>query len=119
MKRWHEKGWLSFEPASIEEYDEPQWVEVEFVKPIVRSGLSDDWIDTFLSKLEMPYCYNSRRTFYSFADQAWKTIPTIPEPEETVDEYLQGLADDENWDALLEMAERVNDLLGNHAQDNE
>jgi len=119
MSRWADKGWLSFEPASVEEYDEPQWGEVEFVKPVVRSGLSDEWIDTLLSKLESPFCYNSKRTFYSFTDQSWKTVPTIPEPEETVDEYLQGLADDEHWDALLDIAERVNGLLGDRAQNSE
>ena len=111
MSRWAEKGWLSFEPASVEEYDEPQWGEIEFVKPIVRSGLSDEWIDTLLSKLEVPYCYNSKRTFYSFADQSWKTVPITPEPEETVDEHLQGLASAENWRTLSELKETIDSLL--------
>jgi len=120
MTRWHKKGWLSFDPSSTSRFDEPHWVEVDFVKGIARSGLSDEWIDTLLSKLRAPYCYDSKRTFYSFAEQSWKTVPTIPEPEEVteeiVDEYLQDLAEAEELDALLGMRETIDDLLENRPQ---
>lgn len=119
MSRWAKNGWISFEPINTERFDEQHRVEIEFVKGIVRSGLSDEWIDKLLSRLEIPYCYNPKKTFYSFVDHSWKTVPTIPEPEDAVGEYLHALADDEHWDVLLGLADRINDLLGHHAEDNE
>ncbi|GAI21726.1 unnamed protein product [marine sediment metagenome] len=120
MKRWHDKEWLSFNPSALDEFDEQQRIEVEFVKGLVRSGLSDEWIGKLLSKLEKPYCYDPKDTFYSFADQSWKTMPRIPEPEEVVEEsldsYLEGLADAEERERLLEIRETIDDLLEKHAE---
>lgn len=117
MTRWHNNGWLSFDPSITTEFDEPHWVEVEFVKGIIRAGLSDEWINALLSKLRMPYCYDSKRTFYSFTDQSWKTVPRIPEPEEVIEEsldsYLQDLADAEEWERLWEIKEAIDALLKN------
>jgi len=115
MKRWHDKEWLSFDPSALGEFDEAQWIEVEFVKGLVRSGLSDEWIGKLLSKLERPYCYAPKNTFYSFAVQSWKTMPGIPEPEEVIEEsldsYLQDLADSEDRERLLEIRGTIDDLL--------
>ena len=66
MKRWYEAGWLSFDPAVVNEYDERESVEVQFVKAVVRFGLSDAMIHKILSTLNKPYCYNTNETFYSF-----------------------------------------------------
>ncbi len=118
MKRWYDKEWLSFDPSALDEFDEEQRIEVEFVKGFIRSGLSDEWIGKLLSKLERPYCYDPKNTFYSFADQSWKTmpgIPEIPEPEEVIEEsldsYLQDLADSEERERLLEIRGTIDDLL--------
>ena len=123
MSRWYDKEWLSFDPSALNEFDEPQWVEVEFVKGLVRSGLSDEWIGKLLSKLEKPYCYDPKNTFYSFADQSWKTVPRIPEPEEVIEEsldsYLQGLADAEEQKRLLEIRETLDDLLESRTEGTE
>lgn len=123
MKRWHDKEWLSFDPSALDEFDEQQRIEVEFVKGLVRSGLSDEWIGKLLSKLEKPYCYDPKNTFYSFADQSWKTMPRIPEPaeaiEESLDSYLQGLADAEERERLLEIRGIIDDLLENQTEGTE
>ena len=126
MKRWHDKQWLSFDPSVLAEFDEAQWIEVEFLKGLLRSGLSDEWIAKLLSKLERPYCYDPKNTFYSFADQSWKTMPEmpeIPEPEEIIEEslesYLQGLADADERERLLEIRGTIDDLLENHTEGTE
>lgn len=123
MKRWHDNEWLSFDPFALNEFDESHWIEVKFLKGLVRSGLSDEWINKLLSKLEKPYCYNPKNTFYSFADKSWKTIPRIPEPEEVIEEsldsYLQGLADVQEQERLLEIRETVDDLLEKLAEGTE
>ena len=123
MKRWQDKEWLSFDPSALGEFDEAQWIEVEFIKGLVRSGLSDEWIGKLLSKLEKPYCYDPKKTLYSFAKQSWKTMPRIPEYEEVIEEsldsYLQGLAEAEDQERLLEIRGTIDDLLENHTEGTE
>lgn len=121
MKRWHDKGWLSFNPFDLSEFDEPQWVEIEFVKAVARFGLTDDWIDHILASLDEPYCYNPKNTFYSFADKCWKTAPepieTLAKMKEIAYEYIQKLGDVGKLEELTEMRDEINDMLENQGED--
>jgi hypothetical protein len=111
MLQWHERGLLSFGPHEEVDFDDRHRVEVEFIAGLVRSGLTAAWIDKVLSHLPKPYCYDSARTFYSFAHKTWITLPEIPDPEEVVKQYLIDLAEDEEWETLENLKGRILELL--------
>jgi hypothetical protein len=113
MKRWYEAGWLSFDPAVVNEYDERESVEVQFVKAVVRFGLSDAMIHKILSTLNKPYCYNTNETFYSFERDSWITLPPAPDPMETIEENIESLIENENLEVLELIKERIDAALEN------
>lgn len=75
MGTWHRKGWLSFNPLTLAQYDEKERIEVQFIKGLTRSGLSDAMINRMLSSLEKPYCYDPSTTFFSFVENRWISLP--------------------------------------------
>jgi hypothetical protein len=111
MAAWHGKGWLSFDPAGITQCDDKERVEVRFVKGIAHSGLSDAMVDRLLSRLERPYCYDPAETFFSFVDDRWVSLP--PQPDESIiaDQYIDGLAEGKDWEALQKLQNKITDLL--------
>lgn len=100
MKLWHERGWLSFDPCTIDEYDEREWMEVRFIRAMARFGLSCAMIDNLLFGLKRPFCYDPEETFYSFADESWITLPKKPDRTETTLIGIQAFARNEAWDEL-------------------
>ena len=45
MASWHSKEWLSFNPLTLAHYDEGERIEVQFMKGLAHSGLSDAMIN--------------------------------------------------------------------------
>jgi hypothetical protein len=78
LRRWRDLKWLSFDAAGLDTLPDPLWHEILFVRNLVRSGLSDEWIQRLLDGLEPPYRYDPLRTVYSFA-LGWVQIPPITE----------------------------------------
>lgn len=76
--RWQDLGWISFDPTHRQELDDPEVMELLFIRNIARSGLSVAIINQLLSSLNKPYSYHPRRVVYSFAD-GWVQIPPLPE----------------------------------------
>ncbi len=108
LTRWHERGWLSFNPEEMTTFDIPERAEIRFVEKIARFGLCDEWVTKFLSGLPKPYCYDAEDTFYSFSFSSWVTVRSV---EEELDEYLQTLASEGEWDTLRSIQETISDLL--------
>ena len=117
MRRWQDRGLLSFDPLAVERFDERHRIEIEFVNGLVRCGLPDAWIGRLLENLPKPYCYDPNCTFYSFVHGRWVTLPPAPPPEEVVQGYLDDLAGAEDWATLHEIQERVAELLESEAED--
>jgi hypothetical protein len=105
MKVWNEKGWLSFDPFTIDEYDERERLEVLFIKALAHSGLSYAMINNLLFGLKKPFCYDPEETFFSFAKESWVTLPKEPAGAEMAREEINAFARNEVWDEL------ENDLL--------
>ena len=101
MKFWNEKGWLSFDPYTINEFDERERLEVLFIKALAHSGLSYAMINNLLLGLKKPFCYDPEETFFSFAKESWITLPK----DEIVREGANAFVRNEVWDEL------ENDLL--------
>jgi len=119
MKRWNEKGWLSFDPDMIKHYDERERVEVLFIKALARSGLSDAMIHRLLSGLRKPYCYDPETTFFSFAKEEWITLPTEPDRAGTVHEGIEALIENEAWEDLAALKERISEVMEQSERDDE
>ena len=111
MNQWNEKGWLSFDPDMIKNYDERERLEVRFIKALARYGLGYAMIDRLLSGLKKPYCYDPETTFYSFAKEAWITLPKEPDRAETAHEGIEALIENEAWDELAALKERISEVI--------
>jgi hypothetical protein len=93
LRRWHDSRWLSFSEKLNEELDEfgdPRILEIQIVRDIVRSGLSDAQIEVLLSKLPKPFAFNPDTLAYSFRHGWVQVAPPIeiPEPSEVIEEHL-------------------------------
>ena len=111
MGSWHRKGWLSFDPAAIAEYDDKERVEVQFIKGLARSGLSDPMIDRLLSGLTKPYCYDPSTTFFSFVENRWISLPPEREQADVTIEYLDELIETQDWDSLRELLAKITEAI--------
>ncbi len=58
LEDWHFRGWISFWLGSMREISSPLCSEIEFVRNLVRSGLSCCQVDAMLQFLERPYRYD-------------------------------------------------------------
>src|SRR5579872_6277777 len=104
MNSWFHKNWLSFDPSAIAEYSGRERVEVIFVRGLARSGLSDAMINRIFSAgLQRPYCYDSDKTFFSFVQDRWISLPPERDHADVTAEYVDGLAGAEDWDALRDL----------------
>jgi hypothetical protein len=100
MKLWNEKGWLSFNPCMIEDYDERERMEVLFIKALAHSGLSYAMINNLLLGLKKPFCYDPEETFFSFAKGSWITLPKKSDWDERVQKGIDALTRNIIWDEL-------------------
>lgn len=108
MTAWYKKDWLSFDPATMTDFGQPQQAEVAFITGLARSGLSDAYIDRLLSAgLEKPYCYDPNDTLFSFAEHRWVGIPSPPHRDDLVDEFLDELIEFEDWERLTQLQEKI------------
>ena len=111
MNQWRAKGWLSFDPDTIKKYDETERIEVMFIKALARFGLSDAMVNRLLSGLDKPYCYDPRTTFFSFIQESWVTLPAKPDPNDTVSEGIEALIENEEWDELRPLKDRISEAI--------
>lgn len=107
---WVEHGWLSAELVAKESLQEPECWEIEFIRDIARSGLSDSQIGMVLAKLPSPFRFNPRTIAYNFG-LGWVTPPDPSDVFEVVDDnvesWIDGLLDNEDDIRLI----RIRDLV--------
>ncbi|MCF7816809.1 MAG: hypothetical protein K9M54_02905 [Kiritimatiellales bacterium] len=75
----HKEGFISFDPDSIPELNEPQMAELSFVGSLVAANCSPEALQDLLSGLTKPYCYSHRKIYYYWPSKTWKPIPELPE----------------------------------------
>ena len=108
---WRSKGWLSFDPDTVKKYDEAERIEVKFIKALARFGLSDAMVNRLLSGLDKPYCYDPETTLYSFMHESWATLPSEPDSEDMVSEGIEELIENEEWDELRSLMDRISEAI--------
>ena len=113
-RRWHATGWLSFEVDDHSQLDPPFEWELEFIRSIARSGLNDAQITELLDPLEKPYRYRLESIAYHF-EKGWVSPPPDADPldvvEETIDNWLESLAEEGEVTKLETLRERISELL--------
>lgn len=119
VRLWREKEWISFDVDSHAKLDEPLIWEIEFVRNIARSGLSDAQINHLLRNLPKPYRSNPSRMAYHLV-YGW-VLPEKEDPfdviDENLDDWLINQADAENYSRLTKVAERIAELLEVNTED--
>jgi len=110
MRRWKAAGLLSFDvtlDSEVDEFDDPKTHELQFIRDLVRSGLSDSQIEWLLVQLPKPYSFNPDRIAFSFR-HGWVNAAIVqPDPDEIIEEYLNAWLDDQDEDELRELMERI------------
>ena len=76
LENWQSRGWISFAMGSREEISSPLCSEIEFIRNLVRSGLSFSQIDEMLRSLEAPYRFDPERV--AFHPRHGWVSPKIP-----------------------------------------
>jgi len=111
LRRWHDRGWISFDGKIDEELDEfydPKILEITFVRDIVRSGLTDAQIDVVFAKLPKPFAFDSNKLAYSFL-HGWVEVNT--DPCKIIAENLDSWLEDCSEDTLNDLLSRIIDIL--------
>jgi|GEM_PF-1304953 len=127
LRRWYERGWLSFGEGLTEEFDEfddPRVFEIQVVRDIVRSGLTDVQIENLLAELPKPFAFDPTRLAFSFR-YGWVCVEPpveIPEPSDVSDVIEQNIddwiaeCDEETLEGLqARVADALRDLRGKRA----
>lgn len=104
-----EGGFLSFDPAEIEELNALEYYELYFVCRLFNSGLSSESVKTLLSKLDKPYCYDITKVYYAFKNKEWEMIP-IPE-EPSIEELIDNIIEDEDHERLKEIYNWITKII--------
>jgi len=108
IRRWHEAGWISEQAVTGELLHDYLVEEIEFIRDITRSGLSDGQISSLLRALgHGEFSYNGNEVAYSFR-HGWVQIAEPERPDFI--EFISECADDEDEISLDEIL-RAEEIL--------
>lgn len=116
MKRWYDKGWLSFNPDEKEELSDLDIFEIKFIRDVVRSGLSDAFVEKLFSQLPKPYSYDPNRIAYSFKlgwveyTESYEEIDYAEVIEEHIEEWLNEISVDGDEEAIMDVLTAIEKL---------
>lgn len=116
--RWHERGLLSFDPIlctdELVHYGHGKDFELEFVRDVMRSGLTDAQIDEQLRLLGKPYAVDPDAIAWSFR-YGWVEGVGASDPHEVIEDYLDwhlaALGAGGELDALESIRDKIDALL--------
>lgn len=119
IKAWYKRGWISFDIDRLTQIDQPEDLEISFVRNIARSGLPIHTVNELLSKLEDPYSYDPVATAYHFV-YGW--VESKPEDAfELIDRHLSDWIEqrvaDGDFERLQELRDQLDDCLPEEAAD--
>lgn len=121
LRRWRESGWISFDVDELNEVQMPLVWEIEFVRNVARSGLSNAQISEFLLNLEKPYRFNPELVAFHFSF-GW-VCPQQHDPDDVVeqhlDEWLYSLAENGDFNRLEQLQDRVFLLLEDRPEESD
>ncbi len=108
IRRWHDAGWISEQAVTGELLHGYLVEEIEFIRDIARSGLSDGQISLLLRNLgHDEFSYNCHEIAYSF--RYGRVQVAEPERPDFI-EFISECADDEDEVSLEELL-RAEEIL--------
>ena len=113
VRRWQQQGWISFDiQAMIQLEDQDRW-EIEFVRDIARSGLSDSQIEELFVNLPKPYRFNPICVAYHFGFGWVKVHRDDPfnVVEENVIEWIERFDDQNDLHQLNEIRDKITEQI--------
>lgn len=93
--KWYKLDYLSFEFDSLDEFEEPQFLEIIFINTLISSCKNETIFNYLLSKLQKPYSYNYHKIYFDVFEDEWKELPIETNIcDYSFDEILNELLDD-------------------------
>ena len=111
LKRWADRGWLSFDPDSVKEvsaFGDERVLEVQFIRDFSRSGLSDAQLLALADCAGTPLNFDPARVTWSFS-HGWVEPKPCHECKERDSESHVDSGHEE--DALVDASSEVQRLL--------
>ena len=110
MERWHQNGWIIYRLHELSQFCHRDECEIRFIAPIARSGLSDSQINQLLKELRAPYAYGDDVAYHF--KYGWVTPQhAFDFVSSNVDEWLDQLGEEEDFDRLAEIGNKIHGLL--------
>jgi hypothetical protein len=124
LRRWHDNGWLSFNDkltGELDEFGDPRIFEIQIVRDIVRSGLSDAQVEVLLSKLPKPFAFNPDALAFSFRHGWVQVAPPIeiPDPDEVIEEHIDDWIVSCCESTLEDLRDKIEEALKACAEDDQ
>jgi len=119
ISKWHAHGWISItvsEDIFVNEFDDPCVFEIEFVRDIVRSGLSDAQIRYILEILPKPFVFDPRKIAFSFK-YGWVEVSHSEDPSFDFDKELELELEENGPERLKELLCRITELLQDYEEE--
>jgi len=91
--RLFENGWLSFDPASVQELNPAQEAELSFLGRLVSGGCEESLLKQMVAGLTKPYAYRLDRLYYDWENLSWELRPNTPEREAQFEAWIEDLVD--------------------------
>ena len=112
-------GVISSLPIDGGELEPGVATELRFVGAMVVAGCDRRTLNLLLSDLPAPYRYDHRTIYYNWQAAEWQQIQQQEQPEPTIDELLEQLAEDEDIDELERLRERIDAMAARWVADQE
>ncbi len=109
LRRWHRRGWISFEVDDMDKLDGPHCREIEFVRSVVSSGLGDELVSRLFEGLPKPYSFHPQYVAYNFL-YGW-VVPVRDDPFDVVDENVSDWIEQLGAENSLGRLEQLKSLI--------
>ena len=96
---WYKLNYLSFDFSSLDEFEEPQFLEIIFINKLISSCKNETVFNFLLEKIQKPYSYHYDKIYFDVFDNEWKELPV----ETAISDY----SFDEIVDELLSECKEV------------
>ena len=122
IQAWQERGWLGFDPEQARSLEPEHIGALIYIRNACRSGIPSAVLDQMLKALPEGYLPDANRLAYSFVF-GWVECAPPQDPHEVVNEnldfWMEGLAEDGEFDRLKDVAERIDGLLKQYEVDSD
>lgn len=109
----HQRGILSFAPATVESLSDGQEAELTFLGSLVASGCDEGMLEHMLRGLQRPYQYLPDRVYYHWPSQEWRLMPQDEDVdmEQVFQDWIHELVEAGDNEQLSEIETTVREAI--------